>query len=54
MTLVVFFLLQSTRHFLRVESLRNQFIVFAVVLLSSFRKDLDLGRLLLLVSDADH
>ena len=54
MALLVFFLLQTARDLLRVEPLRDQFVVLAVVLLRPLRQHLHLRRLLLLVPDADH
>lgn len=54
MALLIFFLLESAGDLLRIESLGDEFIVFAVVLLSAFRQQLDLGGFLLLVADTDH
>jgi len=54
MALFVFFLLETTRHLLRIEPLGDELIVFLVVLLRPLCQNFNLGRLLLLVADAYH
>ncbi len=54
MALFVFFLLETTRHLLRIEPLGDELVVFLVVLLRPLCQNFNLGRLLLLVADAYH
>lgn len=54
MALFIFFLLETTGDLLRIEPLGDELVVFLVVLLRPLRQYLYLGRLLLLVADADH
>lgn len=52
--LIIFFLLESTCDFLRIEPLGDEFVVFLVVLLGFFWENLDFGCLELLVADSNH
>ncbi len=54
MPLLVLFFLKYAGDFLRVETLGDEFVVFAVVLLRPFRQNLYFCVLLLLVADPDH
>ena len=54
MSAFILLFLKYAGDFLRIESLRDELVVFLIVLVCSLGKYFDFGVLLLFVADADH